>query len=56
MRKAVVDHRTDIYSPGATLYELAVRRPPFDGPTPVEVLMQVIGREPPRPRQLAPDR
>jgi WD40 repeat protein len=50
-----VDHRTDVYSLGATLYELAVRRPPFDGPTSVEVLMQVIGREPPRPRQLAPD-
>jgi WD40 repeat protein/tetratricopeptide (TPR) repeat protein len=52
--KRPVDHRTDVYSLGATLYELVARRPPFDGPTPVEVLLQVIEREPVPPRRLAP--
>jgi WD40 repeat protein len=49
-----IDHRTDIYSLGATLYELATRRPAFTGPTPVDVLLQVIEREPVPPRQLDP--
>jgi WD40 repeat protein len=52
--KRPVDHRTDVYSLGATLYELLTRRPAFDGPTPVEVLLQVIEREPLPPRKLIP--
>jgi hypothetical protein len=49
-----LDHRTDIYSLGATLYELLTRRPAFDGPTPQDVVKQIIAREPIRPRQLDP--
>jgi WD40 repeat protein len=49
-----IDHRTDIYSLGVTLYELATCRPPFSGQTPAEVVMQIVGREPIPPRRLDP--
>ncbi|GBC84086.1 Serine/threonine-protein kinase PknB [bacterium HR11] len=49
-----LDRRTDVYSLGATLYELLVGRPPFEGSTPVEVLMRVLSEEPTPPRKLDP--
>jgi hypothetical protein len=49
-----VDWRTDLYSLGATLYELLTRRPAVDGRTPQEVVTQILGREPPPPRRLNP--
>jgi hypothetical protein len=58
-RSAQVDARSDVYSLGALFYELLTGRPPFDGDKPLDVLVQVIEREPPRPstvnRQLRPD-
>jgi hypothetical protein len=49
-----VDHRTDLYSLGATLYELATGRPLFDAATPHAVLSQILTVEPPRPRLVRP--
>jgi tetratricopeptide (TPR) repeat protein len=50
--RAPLDHRTDIYSLGATLYELLTLRPPYAGSRRDEVIGQIIHKEPPPPRRL----
>jgi serine/threonine protein kinase/Tfp pilus assembly protein PilF len=45
-----VDHRTDVYSLGMTLYELATLEPAFDGHDRRELLRQIDFEEPVRPR------
>jgi serine/threonine protein kinase len=46
------DPRSDVYSLGATLYELLTLRPAFDEPERAHLIERVTHGEPPRPRQV----
>ncbi|HEX6884600.1 MAG TPA: bifunctional serine/threonine-protein kinase/formylglycine-generating enzyme family protein [Planctomycetota bacterium] len=51
-RKDALDHRTDVFSLGAVLYELLTLRRPFTGDTTVQVLQNILTVDPPDPRTI----
>jgi serine/threonine protein kinase len=50
-----VDAQSDVYSLGATMYAVLVKKQPFQGQSPMEVLMKVCKDDPPRPRAVNPE-
>ncbi len=52
--RAVVDQRTDVYSLGATFYELLTLRPAVEGHDRQELLRKISQEEPRRPRAINP--
>jgi serine/threonine protein kinase len=54
-RRGLVDHRTDVYSLGATLYEMVTLRPVFRGEDRQELLHQILNDDPVPPCRLSRD-
>lgn len=54
-RAELVDHRTDIYSLAATIFEMLTLRPVIEGDDGPSLLRKITDNEPPRLRKLRPD-
>jgi serine/threonine protein kinase/Tol biopolymer transport system component len=54
-RGETLDARTDLFSFGAVLYEMATGQPAFSGDSTAEIFTQILKEEPPSPRALNPE-
>ena len=54
-RRTRVDHRTDIYSLGATMYEFFAGRPPFKGSSHQDTISRILALEPAEPHRFRSD-
>jgi len=52
--RVVIDHRTDVYSLGVTLYELLTLQPMWSGEDKPAIIRQISFEEPARPQRLNP--
>jgi len=50
-----VDHRSDLYSLGVSMYEMVAGKPPFVGDTPVAIAYKHVQEEPQPLAEVAPD-
>ncbi len=50
-----LDHRSDVYSFGAIMYEMFTARLPYEGDSVQKILVQLLTEEPPPPRTRRPD-
>ncbi len=53
--RRVLDHRTDVYSLGVTLYEMLALQPAFPESDPKHLLERIPSSDPPSPRRVRPD-
>jgi WD40 repeat protein len=53
-QRTVIDQRVDVYSLGATLYELLTLRPAFEGDDRIDLLRRIAQEEPRPPRRIDP--
>ncbi len=51
-RGMLITSKSDIYSLGATLFDMTTGVPPYDGATPMDIVMKIVSADPPAPSEL----
>jgi len=52
--RGIIGPATDVFSLGSILYHTVTGHPPFQGPTPLDTVMMVLGEDPVPPRMVYP--